>query len=73
MAKITLKDNQAQVLQKIARRSKMNTWFDIKDNKVNKADIKTLFEGATAYDLETVTPDEIVTIIDIMFSIGNKS
>ena len=39
---IILRDNQTQVLEKIARRSKMDAWFEIKDSKVKIADIRTL-------------------------------
>lgn len=64
-----LRDNQVQVLEKIARRSKMDAWFEIKNNTVKIADIRTLLHNATAYDLETITPEEMTTIIDIVFKV----
>ena len=67
--KIILRDNQTQVLEKIARRSKMDDWFEIKDSKVKKADIRTLLQNVTSYDIETITPDEFVTLIDLIFKV----
>ncbi len=66
---ILLEDIQKQVLEKIARRSKMDAWFEIKDSKVKIADIHTLLYNATSYDLETITPDEMVTIINLIFKV----
>lgn len=68
--KIFLKPNQAEVLEKIARRSKMDAWFSLEGCTGDKKDIRTLFEGATAYDLDTITPNEMVTIIDLIFKIS---
>lgn len=47
----------------------MDAWFSLNNNIGKKEDIRTLFEGATAYDLVTVTPEEMVTIINIIFKI----
>lgn len=60
---------QIDVLEKIARRSKMDDWFEIKSSKVNKADIRTLLNNVTSYDVETITPDELVTLIDLIFKV----
>jgi len=66
---IIIRDSQTQVLEKIARRSKMDAWFEIKDSKVKIADIRTLLHNATSYDLETITPDELVILIDLIFKV----
>lgn len=66
---IFLNAQQIEVLEKIARRSKMDAWFSLNNNIGKKEDIRTLFEGATAHDLETVTSEEMVTIIDLIFKI----
>jgi len=62
-------ERKVMVLEKIAKRSKMDTWFCIKNNKVKMADVRTLLHNATAYDLETITPEEMVTVIDIIFMV----
>ena len=67
MRKQTLSESQAQVLEKIAHRSKMDEWFRIDENGiVAERDIITLVEGATDYDFEVLSVKEMHTLIDIL-------
>lgn len=67
--KIILTDNQREVLEKIARRSKMDSWFQAGNNTVATKDIRTLLDGATPHDVETLTPAEVTTVIDILLKV----
>lgn len=67
MRKQTLSESQAQVLEKIAHRSKMDEWFRIDENGiVAERDIITLVEGATDYDFEVLSPKEMCILADIL-------
>jgi len=74
MRKQILNTAEADVLEKIASRSKMDCWFKIntdKDNKlsVHERDIKNLMDGATEYDFATLTPNEVYTLVNILIKI----
>ena len=65
-----LNSAETDVLEKIAKRSKMS-WFIVKIDKDNKMsvmekDINDLMDGATSYDLETLTPCEVHTLVNIL-------
>ena len=67
MRKQTLSESQAQVLEKIAHRSKMDAWFSVDENGiVAERDIITLVEGATEYDFEVLSPKEMCILADIL-------
>lgn len=67
MRKQTLSESQAQVLEKIAHRSKMDEWFQIGENGiVTERDIITLIEGATEYDFEVLSPKEMCILANIL-------
>ena len=74
---ITLTIQEEIALEKIAERSKMDSWFRIRIDKegngyANKRDIITLFEGATEYDLETLTQHEAYLITNLLLSFIKK-
>ncbi len=65
-----LNSAETDVLEKIAKRSKMS-WFIVKidkDNKmsVSEKDINDLMDGATEYDFATLTPNEVYTLVNIL-------
>ena len=61
---------EIDVLEKIAKRSKMDDWFLINnDNIVSKKDIRTLLDGATIWDLEGLSPDETYIIVNLLLKI----
>ena len=61
---------EIDVLEKIAKRSKMDAWFMINnDNVVSRKDVHTLFEGATTWDLEKLTPDETYVIVNLLLKL----
>ena len=67
---IKLDIREIDVLEKIAKRSKMDVWFMINnDNVVSRKDIHTLFEGATTWDLEELSPDETYIIVNLLLKI----
>ena len=67
MRKQTILESQAQVLEKIHHRSKMDEWFRIDENGVvTERDIITLVEGATEYDFEVLSPKEMCILADIL-------
>lgn len=73
---LKLSKQEINVLEKIARRSKMDTWFAIDDfgkaidlentdTKENDV-IKTLIEGVTEYDIEELTPSERLILLSLL-------
>lgn len=61
---------EIDVLEKIAKRSKMNDWFLINnDNVASRKDVHTLFEGTTTWDLEELTPDETYVIVNLLLKL----
>lgn len=70
MRKVTLTNSETDVLEKIAKRSKMDCWFKVNDNlSVRERDIKTLVEGITPYDVETLSPNEVVTLTSALYKL----
>ena len=70
MRKITLTNSETDVLEKIARRSKMDCWFKVNDDlSVRERDVKTLVEGITPYDVETLSPNEIVMLTSMLYKL----
>ena len=67
MRKVTLTNSETDVLEKIAKRSKMDCWFKVNDDlSVRERDIKTFVEGITPYDVETLSPNEVVTLTSVL-------
>ena len=67
---IQLDIREIDILEKIAKRSKMDAWFMINNNNVaSRKDIHTLFEGATTWDLEKLTPDETYVIVNLLLKL----
>ena len=61
---------EIDVLEKIAKRSKMDAWFMINnDNVASRKDVHTLFEGTTTWDLEELTPDETYVIVNLLLKL----
>lgn len=70
MRKVTLTNSETDVLEKIAKRSKMDCWFKVNDDlSVRERDIKTLVEGITPYDVETLSPNEVVTLTSALYKL----
>ena len=70
MRKVTLTNSETDVLEKIAKRSKMDCWFKVNDDlSVRERDVKTLVEGITPYDVETLSPNEIVTLTNALYKL----
>ena len=70
MRKITLTNSETDVLEKIARRSKMDCWFKVNDDlSVRERDVKALVEGITPYDVETLSPNEIVMLTSMLYKL----
>lgn len=67
MRKAILTNSETNVLEKIAKRSKMDCWFKVNDDlSVRERDIKTLVEGITSYDVETLSPNEVVILTSVL-------
>ena len=67
MRKVKLTTNQANVLEKIAKRSKMDDWFMIGDSlEVREKDINDLMDGATDYDLETLDSHDVYNLVNVL-------
>ena len=65
-----LSDSQANVLEKIARRSKMDDWFQIdSNNEVDRDDIVTLIEGATDSDFEALSPSDMNCLANLLINL----
>lgn len=63
MRRIQLNENEVQVLEKIAKRSKMDDWFKVEEtNLVKERDINDLIDGVTDYDVSTLDPEEVETL-----------
>ena len=70
MRKIALTNSETDVLEKIAKRSKMDCWFKVNDDlSVRERDVKTLVEGITPYDVETLSPNEVVTLTNALYKL----
>lgn len=70
MRKVTLTNSETEVLEKIAKRSKMDCWFNVNDDlSVRERDIKTLIEGITPYDVETLSPNEVVILTSVLYKL----
>lgn len=67
---IQLDIREIDVLEKIAKRSKMDDWFMINnDNVASRKDVHTLFEGTTTWDLEGLTPDETYIVVNLLLKL----
>lgn len=67
MRKVKLSAFQKNVLEKIAKRSKMDSWFKVDDSlEVREADVNTLMDGATPYDLETLDNNEVYFLVNLL-------
>ena len=72
MRTIKLTQKEEKAFGKIAKRSKMDDWFQpTAENEDGSAyyreiDINTLIDGATEYDVETLTPSEFLTIANVL-------
>lgn len=70
MRKIKLTEEQANALDKIATRSKMNDWFYIDENLiVREIDIHTLIEGTTEYDMGALNMQDVYVLINLLNNI----
>ena len=48
----------------------MDCWFKVNDDlSVRERDIKTLVEGITPYDVETLSPNEVVTLTSALYKL----
>lgn len=77
MKTITLQYHQAQLLQKLAKKSKMDCWFDMDDNGVvrdlqnggrvmsTKNACRQLIDGFTPEDLDGLSGREVNTLLEI--------
>ena len=73
---LNLTDSEIAVLEKLARRSKMDAWFAIDDaGKVvdledcstgERQAIKTFVEGFTEYDIEGLSASETLTLLTLL-------
>ena len=76
--KVTLNDSEINILDKLAKRSKMDCWFLIDDkgrvrNLENysrimstKKAVRQLTDGLTQYDIEGLTSNEVVTLLNLL-------
>ena len=77
MRTIRLTSKEEKAFSKIAKRSKMDDWFQpTVENEDGSAyyreiDINTLIDGATEYDVETLTPSEFLTIANVLIRCKN--
>lgn len=66
MKTLKLSDSACNILEKLASRSGMDEWFRIaEDNTAAAEDVRTLCEGLTDHDVETLSPQEIITLLEI--------
>ena len=78
MAKLVLKEQQVSILQKLAKASHMDNWFNLDDNGVLrdrdnnnrvmsiKNGCKQLMEGLTPQDLECLNSAEVYTLLEFV-------
>lgn len=78
MNRIKLNPSEVNVIRKIARRSKMDCWLNVFDdgtisdleNGGKKMSARTamrcMVKGMTPYDVETLTPNEIVSLAELL-------
>jgi hypothetical protein len=67
MKKVALTTSQTAVLEKIAHRSKMDSWFAVDEKlEVREKDINDLMDGATAYDLDTLSGEEVYHLVNVL-------
>lgn len=70
MRRVKLNAIQANALEKIARRSKMDCWFSIKwandEISVKESDVNTLFDGSTEYDIESLSTVEVLNLFSLL-------
>ena len=77
MRTIKLTNKEEKAFGKIAKRSKMDCWFQpTAENEDGSAyyrevDINTLIDGATEYDVETLTTSEFLTIANVLIHCKN--
>ena len=77
MRTIKLTSKQEEAFGKIAKRSKMDDWFqptaEDKDGSTyyREVDINTLIDGATEYDVGTLTPSEFLAIANVLIHCKN--
>ena len=76
--KLQLSHTEVLVLEKLARRSKMDCWFyadengkviDLEENSRTigtKRACKALVEGLTEYDIACLNPEEIITLLNLL-------
>ena len=81
MAKLVLKEQQVSILQKLAKASHMDNWFNLDDNGVLrdrdnnnrvmsiKNGCKQLMEGLTPQDLECLNSAEVYILLEF---VGNN-
>lgn len=66
----TLNATEAAVLEKIAKRSKMDDWFRVVENGATlcarELDINTMMDGCTPYDLSNLNETEVYTLVNIL-------
>ena len=76
MAKVTLNASEANVLSKLAERSKMDCWCNVDGNVIRDREngnrvmssrnaVRQLIDGLTGYDVETLAPTEVVTLLNL--------
>lgn len=67
MRKVALTTSQTAVLEKIAHRSKMDSWFAVDEKlEVREKDINDLMDGATTYDLDTLNGEEVYHLVNVL-------
>ena len=67
MRKIKLSLPQVAVFEKIAKRSKMDDWFGVDETQeVREKDINDLMDGATDYDLDTLSGEEVYHLVNVL-------
>lgn len=76
--KVTLKVSEISLLEKLAKRAKMDCWFLIDDkgrvrNLENysrimstKKAVRQLTDGLTQYDIEALTSNEVLTLLNLL-------
>lgn len=69
MRKINLSPEQANAIEKIATKSKMDDWFRIHDDENTWAyekDINDLIDGATEYDISNLNSKETLDVMSVL-------
>lgn len=78
MAKLVLKEQQVSILQKLAKASHMDNWFNLEDDGVLRDrendnrimsvrnGCKQLMEGLTPQDLECLNSAEVYTLLEFV-------